>query len=160
VLILEDDAIPCPDGLPLVGEALAELPLTWDLLYLGYGRNETITVRRRLNRLFYMMIGAAGLFYLGAREASRILPRPFSPHLRRAGSHDLTHAYAITPLAAERLLRFQQPIALNVDTGITRVILRGEIEAYVAHPKAFHQTGLDSYIRCSKPAALRPRRTA
>lgn len=156
VLILEDDAVPCPTGLPFVSEALAELPRSWDLVYLGYGRNERVTTRLRLNRLCYMALGAAGLLYLSGREASRVLPRPFSEHLRRAGLHDQTHAYAVTPVAAERLLRFQEPIALNVDTGITRVILRDEIEAYVTNPRAFHQSGLDSYIRCTEPSVLRP----
>ena len=157
VLILEDDAVPCPAGLPLVGKALDELPHSWELLYLGYDRNEKVTLRRRFDRLVYTALGAAGLFYLGAREASRMLPAPYSTHLRRAGLHDQTHAYALTPSAAERLLRYQEPIALAVDTGITRVILRGEIEAYVAEPKAFHQSAVESYVRPGAPTALQPR---
>lgn len=146
-LILEDDAVPCPEGLARVEEALAELPESWDLLYLGYDRNERVTVRRRVDRLAYMALGALRLHYLSAREASNLLPRPFGRRLRRAGLHDLTHAYAITPRAARRLLAFQEPIALTVDTGLTRLTLRGELEAYVADPKAFRQSGLDSFIR-------------
>jgi glycosyl transferase family 25 len=149
VLVLEDDAIPCPKGLPEVGRALAELPRSWELVYLGFWRNENVTLRRRLDRRVYMALGSVGLHYLSARESSNVLPRPFSEHLRRAGLHYGTYAYALTPVAAERLLRFQQPIALAADTGITRVILRGEIEAYVTAPKAFGHDGPESFVRPS-----------
>lgn len=147
VLIFEDDVLPHPAGLAAVGETLASLPATWGLLYLGYSRNEVVTARARLNRLAYMALGAVGLHYLSAREASNLLPRPFAPRLRRAGHHDQAVAYGLTPAAAERLLRFQRPIVAPADTAMTRVILRGEIEAYVAEPRAFFQHGIQSYIR-------------
>jgi glycosyl transferase family 25 len=146
VLVFEDDAVADPAALDLAPAVLDQLPSQWDLVYFGYNRNEQVTLHDRLKRAFYMGLGALRLIRWTAREASNILPRPYSPNLRRAGLHDCTHAYALTPRAAERLIAFQTPIALNVDSGITRVILRGQIEAYVTEPKLFHQEGLPSYI--------------
>lgn len=150
VLVLEDDAIPDPRAMAAAPDILGQLPADWDLVYLGYDRNEPekVTLRRRLDQLTYVGLGALGLIRYSAREARNLLPRPFSANLRRAGLHDQTHAYALTPPAAERLLAFQRPIALNVDTGIARVVLRGELEAFVATPKLFHQdqTTMPSYV--------------
>jgi glycosyl transferase family 25 len=75
-----------------------------------------------------------------------LLPRPYSANLRRAGLHDHTHAYALSRSAARKLLDFQSPVRLNVDTGIGRLVLRGELEAYVSEPKLFRQRGGTSYI--------------
>jgi glycosyl transferase family 25 len=150
VLVLEDDAVPVQE-IATVGDTLAELPPSWELLYLGYNRNEVVTPRLRANQIAYMCLAAFRIGSLSVREASNLLPRPHSARLRRAGFHDETHAYALTPAAAERLLRFQRPIGLNVDSAITRVILREEIEAYVADPKVFYQSGAASLIHAADP---------
>lgn len=146
VLVFEDDAVPVEGAIGLVPEALAQLPESWELLYLGYDRNEEVTLRRRLNRAAYVVFGALGLIRWSAREARNLLPRPYAANLRRAGFHDYLHAYGLTRRAAEKLLAFQTPVVLNSDTAATRLVLRGEIEAYVTEPKLFVQRGGPSYI--------------
>ena len=39
------------------------------------------------------------------------------------------------------MLQAQSPVALNVDSALTRVILRGEMEAYACVPVLFSQAG-------------------
>lgn len=147
VLVLEDDAEPIPGAVESAAAVLAQLPPTFELAYLGYSLNEEVTLRKRLDQAAYVALGAVRLIRWTPREALNLLPRPYSANLRRAGRHDYTHAYALTPSAARKLARSQRPVTLNVDTGITRLILRGELEAYVADPKLFQQRlGMHSYV--------------
>jgi glycosyl transferase family 25 len=147
VLVLEDDAEPIPGAVEAAGAVLEQLPPTFELAYLGYKLHEKITLRKRVDQAAYVVLGALRLIRWTPREALHLLPRAYSPNLRRAGRHDHTHAYALTPSAARKLLASQQPVILNVDSGITRLVLRGELEAYVAEPKLFRQRlGLASYI--------------
>ncbi|HSN91748.1 MAG TPA: glycosyltransferase family 25 protein [Anaeromyxobacteraceae bacterium] len=146
-LIFEDDAVPVEGAIDLAPAALAQLPPTWELVYLGYDRNEEVTLRRRVNRLAYMALGALRLIPWSAREAANLLPRPYSANLRRAGFHDHFHAYGVTAAAARKLLEFQPPVVLPADTAGNRLVLRGRIEAYVTEPKLFRQRGGHSYIK-------------
>lgn len=152
VLVFEDDAEPIPGAIDLVGAALAQLPATWELAYLGYDRNEAVTLRRRLNQAAYVALGALRLVRWTPAEAMRLLPRAYAPNLRRAGFHDHTHAYALTPAAARKLLASQSPVVANVDSGITRLVLRGELEAFVTEPKLFRQGASVSYVGGLAPA--------
>jgi glycosyl transferase family 25 len=147
VLVLEDDAEPIPEHIDATAAVLAQLPHTFELAYLGYNLHEKVTLRKRFDRAAYVALAAARLIRWTPREATNLLPRPYSSNLRRAGRHNYTHAYAVTPSAAQKLLASQHPVTLNVDTGITRLILRGELEAYVAEPKLFRQRlGVASYV--------------
>ena len=146
VLVLEDDAEPIPEAAASTTAVLEQLPPGFELAYLGYHLHEKVTLRRRLDQAAYVALGAVRLIRWTPREALNLLPRPHSPNLRRAGLHDYTHAYALTPSAARKLLAAQTPVILNVDTGITRLILRGELEAYVAEPKLFRQRIGMSYV--------------
>ena len=146
-LVLEDDAEPIPGAAEKTRAVLEQLPRTFELAYLGYNLHEKVTLRKRLDQAAYVALGAVRLIRWTPSEAMRLLPRPYSPNLRRAGRHDYTHAYAVTPSAARKLLASQRPVILNVDSGITRLILRGELEAYVAEPKLFQQRlGIVSYV--------------
>ncbi|BDG03421.1 glycosyltransferase family 25 protein [Anaeromyxobacter oryzae] len=147
VLVFEDDAEPIPGALEHAPAVLAQLPRSFELAYLGYDRHETVTLRRRLDQAAYVALAAVRLIRWTPREAMNLLPRPYSPNLRRAGQHDFTHAYALTAPAARKLLAGQTPVIQNVDTGITRLILRGELEAYVSEPKLFRQRGTASYVK-------------
>jgi glycosyl transferase family 25 len=146
VLVLEDDAEPIPSAIDATEAVLEQLPATFELAYLGYNLHEKVTLRRRLDQAAYVALGAARLIRWTPREVLNLLPRPHSPNLRRAGRHDYTHAYALTPSAARKLIAGQTPVILNVDSGITRLILRGELEAYVAEPKLFRQALGMSYV--------------
>jgi glycosyl transferase family 25 len=72
-------------------------------------------------------------------EALRLLPRPFAPHLRVAGLHVCTHAYAVSLSGARKLLAAQTPIAYRADLLFCALILGGELSAFLAEPCAFDQ---------------------
>jgi glycosyl transferase family 25 len=146
VLVFEDDAEPIAANLSHLPAVLSQLPATFEVLYLGYQKREEATFRRRLDQAVYTVLGALGLHHFSATEALHLLPRPYSGNLRRAGYHDHTHAYAFTRSAARKLLEAQTPVTASVDTGVARMIVRGELEAYIAVPKLFRQRDCVSYI--------------
>jgi glycosyl transferase, family 25 len=142
VLVLEDDVVPHASALDLLPAALGQLPEGWELCYLGYLGNENVTTKARLKRALYVALGPLGLGRWTAGEALRLLPRPFSPNLRRAGRHLCTHAYAVTLEGARKLLAAQTPVAFNSDQLLAFLVLRGRLDAYAAHPVFFDQESL------------------
>jgi glycosyl transferase, family 25 len=138
-VILEDDVVPGPGDLELLPSALGQLPASWELCYLGYLGNEKLTGRARLKRAAYLALSPLGLVRWRPGEALRLLPRPYSPNLRRAGRHLCTHAYAVTPEGARKLLDAQTPLAFRADQLLAYLVLRGRLDAYVTHPVFFDQ---------------------
>ncbi len=138
-VVLEDDLVPLPDGLAALPDALSQLPASWELCYLGYLGNETVTARARLRRAAYAALAPLRLVRWRTGEALRLLPRPFSPNLRRAGRHFCTHAYAVTFEGARKLLALQTPVGFNADQAIACLVLGGRLDAYLAHPMCFDQ---------------------
>ncbi len=142
VVIMEDDVLPQEDALALLPAALDQLPARFELCYLGYLGNEVVTPRARLRRAAYLALSPFGLARWRPGEARRLLPRPFSANLRRAGRHLCTHAYAVTLEGARKLLAAQTPVGFNADQLLAFLVLRGRIEAYVTQPVFFDQEGL------------------
>jgi glycosyl transferase, family 25 len=70
-----------------------------------------------------------------------MLPKPYSPYLKKAGFHDCTHAYAITLAAAEKLYAAQSPVVYRADDLLSHTILKGALNAFVTEPKFFDQEG-------------------
>jgi glycosyl transferase family 25 len=143
MLVLEDDVVPRIPEVAGVAEALGELPAGWELCYLGYWHNELVTTRARLKRASYVALAPLGLSRWRFGETLRLLPRPFSPHLRRAGRHMCTHAYAVSREGARKLAQAQTPVAYAADQLLTMMILQGKLDAYVAVPALFDQESLD-----------------
>ena len=152
VLILEDDVLPVYDQLALLPEALNELPPDWELVYLGYLKHEVVTPALKRKRFFYQVLSAARLMKWSFNMVSNLLPRPFSAHLRKAGFHDCTHAYAISLTAAKKLLAAQSPVVYRADDLLSATIMKGELNAFVTDPKffdqeVFHDARMGSEIR-------------
>jgi glycosyl transferase, family 25 len=139
VLILEDDVVPLHNALKLLPQTLQQLPQDWELVYLGYLKNETITPTLRCKQLFYKLLSALGLMKWSFTMVSNMLPRKFSPHLKIAGFHDCTHAYAITLTAAKKLLDAQTPVVYRADDALSHTLLQGKLKAFVTEPKFFDQ---------------------
>jgi glycosyl transferase family 25 len=70
---------------------------------------------------------------------SNLLPKPFSRHLKKAGFHDCTHAYAVTLAGAKKLLAAQTPVVYRADDLLSATIMKGELNAFVSEPKFFDQ---------------------
>jgi glycosyl transferase family 25 len=143
MVVMEDDVVPRTPELGALPSALAELPPTWELCYLGYWQNEVVTTNRRLRQIAYVALAPFGLSRWRPRETLRLLPRPFSPHLRKAGRHMCTHAYAITREGARKLAAAQTPIAYSADQLLAMAVLQGRIEAYAVAPALFDQESME-----------------
>lgn len=139
VLILEDDIVPLQNTLDLLPDALHELPENWELAYLGYLKNETVTFGARLKQFFYKMLSSVGLMKWDYTMVSNMLPKYYSPYLRKAGFHDCTHAYALTLSGAQKLYAAQSPVVYRADDLLSHTILKGKLNAFVTEPKFFDQ---------------------
>lgn len=152
VLILEDDVLPLSENLEQLPVALDELPDDWELVYLGYLKHEKVTTGLKVKQFFYKIQSTLGLMAWSYKMVSNLLPRPFSAHLKKAGFHDCTHAYAVTLSAAEKLLAIQTPVVYRADDLLSATIMKGELKAFVTEPKffdqeIFHNTAITSDIR-------------
>jgi len=139
VLILEDDVLPLYDHLTELPAALQELPADWELVYLGYLKNEEVNFSSKAKQLLYKIKAALGLMKWTYTMVSNLLPKRHSDHLKKAGFHDCTHAYAVTLSAAKKLLAAQTPVVYRADDLLSHVILKGELNAFVTVPKFFDQ---------------------
>lgn len=139
VLIFEDDVVPDFTRVDILEKALDELPADWDLVYLGYLKNERATPGRRLKNFWYRLQALFGFCNVPASYLRYWLPRPYSRHLLKAGFHDCTHAYAISRRGAEKLLAEQSPVIHRADNALSAGVLKNELQAYITRPSLFHQ---------------------
>jgi glycosyl transferase family 25 len=139
VLVLEDDVVPIVEAMNELPEAIKELPDKWELVYLGYLKHEKVTIQLKAKQFFYKIISALGLMAWSYKMVSNLLPKPFSKHLKRAGFHDCTHAYAVTIEGAKKLLTAQTPVVYRADDLLSSTIMKGELNAFVTDPKFFDQ---------------------
>jgi len=143
VLIFEDDVLPRAEAMGELAPALAELPPSWELLYLGYEHGERTRPYDRVKQAAYLPLAALRLIKWTPRQVMGLYPKAFSKHLRRAGKHHCTHAYAVTATGARKLLQEQTPVAYMADQLLLKLCMGGEIEAYLTDPKFFDQ---DSFL--------------
>ncbi len=139
VLILEDDVLPIAENLAALPAALDELPVNWELVYLGYLKHEKVTTGLKVKQLFYKIISALGMMAWSYKMVSNFLPKPYSAHLKKAGFHDCTHAYAISLEAAKKLLAAQTPVVYRADDLLSATVMKGALQAFVTEPKFFDQ---------------------
>lgn len=139
VLILEDDVLPSTENLAQLPAAIQELPGNWELVYLGYLKHEQVTTGLKFKQFFYKLISALGLMAWSYKMVGNLLPKPFSKHLKKAGFHDCTHAYAVTLEGAKKLLAAQTPVVYRADDLLSSTIMKGELNAFVTEPKFFDQ---------------------
>ena len=139
ILILEDDVLPLYSNLNLLPGALNELPADWELVYLGYLKHENVNTNLKVKQFFYKVLSRLGFMKWNYTMIKNLLPRPFSSHLKKAGFHDCTHAYAISLEAAKKLASAQTPVVYRADDLLSATILKGELNAFITDPKFFDQ---------------------
>lgn len=139
VLILEDDVVPLYDDLGKLHATMLELPPDWELVYLGYLKHEKVTFGLKIKQFFYKMMSSLGLLKWNYIMVCNLLPRPYSEHLKKAGFHDCTHAYAITLEAARKLLDAQTPVKYRADDLLSVTAMKGYLKAFITKPKFFDQ---------------------
>lgn len=139
LLILEDDVLPLIENMNQLPAALEELPEDWELVYMGYLKHENVTAGLKTKQFFYKIISALGLMVWTYKMVSNLLPKRFSVHLKKAGFHDCTHAYAVTLEGAKKLLAAQTPVVYRADDLLSATIMKGELKAFITEPKFFDQ---------------------
>lgn len=152
VLVLEDDVRPVNDVLNELPATLNELPPNWELVYLGYLKHERVTAGLKMKKFFYRIVSAFGLMTWTFKMVGNLLPKPYSRHLKKAGFHDCTHAYAVTLDGAKKLAAAQTPVVYRADDLLSATVMKGELNAFVTQPKffdqeIFHNTTVVSDIR-------------
>lgn len=150
VLILEDDVLPLYEHFALLRPAIDELPLNWELVYLGYLKHETVTPALKRKQFLYKIKSRLGLMKWTPKMINNLLPKPYSTHLKKAGFHDCTHAYALTLDAAKKLLKAQTPVTYRADDLLSAIIMKGELNAFVTVPKFFNQEGFTNTATTSE----------
>jgi glycosyl transferase, family 25 len=138
VLIFEDDVVPAED-ISGLASCLNQLPEDWDLLYLGYLKNEEVSLPKKIQQAWYILQARFGFSRMSIRMIRRRLPRPYSSHLKRAGFHDCTHAYAISLGGAKKLIAAQNPVIYRADNLLSALVLKNELNAFICHDQYFNQ---------------------
>jgi len=131
--------MPLTENLSMLSAVIKELPDNWDLVYLGYTKHEKVTPALKRKQLFYKSISPLRLIKWTPVMVRNMLPQYYSEHLKKAGYHDCTHAYAINNSTAAHLIANQKPIVFCADNLLSNVILKGEINAFVTEPPFFMQ---------------------
>jgi len=139
VLIFEDDVIPIIESLKHISSSLKELPEDWELVYLGYNKHEFITPKLKRKQAFYSISSRLGLMKWNNVMVNNMLPKPFSKHLRVAGFHDCTHAYAVSLEGAKKLVKAQTPVIYRADNLLTAQVLKGQLNAFISKSFLFNQ---------------------
>lgn len=153
VLIMEDDAVPDKNMVPQIPAVLAEIPPGCELLMWGWAKNGNSNLLNAIKQQFYHLQHRLGKLKWDHQVIRHIYAKPFSTHLKRAGFHDYTYAYAISRGAAEKLIRMQTPLQYIADNLLAHAATKGILEAYIAYPPVFLHDSLpdgthrDSYIR-------------
>ncbi len=139
VLILEDDVVPQKEGVELVAQVMKELPGNWELVYFDYQKNLHRNFTTWLKLLIYHLKKIFGRLKWSHKTIDNLYTKKYSEHLRCAGFHDFTSAYAITDVAAKTLIKLQTPLAFVADNLLAHACTNKLVNGFVSMPKVFVQ---------------------
>ena len=148
-LILEDDLFVCSKTPEKLEKSLQELPDDWELFYLGhYWSHKSTSLKAKLWLTACKIVSSLRFRKYDPKAMRGRLRRPYSDHLERSGYQYGTHAYAVTPAGAKKILEFQTPVIQESDNAIASLCQNEWINAYNSKPSIFCQnTELPSTIR-------------
>jgi len=153
ILIFEDDALPDPEMIKKIPSILEEIPDDCELLMWGWDKNGTTSPFTGFKQFIYHIQHHIGKLKWSDHTIRNIYARPFSRHLKKAGFHDYTYAYAVNRAAAEKLIKMQTPIQYIADNLLAYAATNGIVNGYITWPRVFlhdrlpNGTHRDSYIR-------------
>ena len=153
VLIFEDDAMPDEKMLQQIPIILKEIPDNCELLMWGWDKKGVNNLGTFFKKNFYHLQHSMGRLKWNHRMIRNLYAKPFSPHLKKAGFHDYTYAYAINRSGAEKLILMQTPIQYIADNLLAHAATKGIVNGYITWPPVFLHDSLpdgkhrDSYIR-------------
>lgn len=138
VLVLEDDVKACKEIVSFAS-IINELPRDWELLYFDYHKNIDRNTVARLKQQVYHIQKLLGGLNWSHDTISNLYATRYSPHLKKAGYHMYTSAYAITQSAAKKLRDMQTPIAYIADDLLAHAITNNVINGFISVPRLFTQ---------------------
>lgn len=153
ILIFEDDAVPDQSMVKKIPEILQEIPADCELLMWGWGKNGFNNLGGKLKKIVYHLQHRLGKLKWNDRVIDNLYAKPFSQHLKKAGFHDYTYAYAINRSGTEKLLKMQTPIQYIADNLLAYAATNEVVNGYIVFPQVFLHDSLpdgtqrDSYIR-------------
>ncbi len=153
VLVFEDDAVPDPAMVEKIPAILGEIPGGCELLMWGWDKNGDAGLNAAVKKFIYHIQHSLGRLKWDHTMIRNLYARPFSRHLKKAGFHDYTYAYAVTRSGAEKLIRLQTPVQYIADNLLAHAVSKGIVTGYITYPKVFLHDSLpdgthrDSYIR-------------
>jgi len=153
VLIFEDDAIPDPEMMKRIHPIIQEIPDDCELLMWSWNKNGSASVFSKFKQFIYQVQHSIGKLKWDKHVIRHLHARPFSKHLKKAGFHDHTLAYAINYSGARKLLKMQTPVQYIADNLLAHAATKGILKSYITWPRVFTEDCLpngrfrDSYIR-------------
>lgn len=153
ILIFEDDAVPDEKMVKEIPAILSEIPEDCELLMWGWDKNGNRNIITGLRQFIYHIQHSLGRLKWDHTIIRNLFAKKYSAHLKKAGFHDYTYAYAINRGGAEKLIQMQTPIQYIADNLLAHAATRGIVKGYITYPKVFLHDSLpdgthrDSYIR-------------
>ena len=153
ILIFEDDAVPDEKMVKQVPVILEEIPAECELLMWGWDKNGSTSFATPFKKILYHLQHFIGRLKWNHSIIKNMYARPYSPHLKKAGVHDYTYAYAITRSGAEKLVSIQTPIQYIADNLLAHAATNEVVNGFIVWPQVFLHDSLpdgthrDSYIR-------------
>jgi len=153
ILIFEDDAMPDKDAIKNIPAILNEIPQNCELLMWGWDKNGINSPATWLKQQVYHLQHSFGKLKWDHTIIRNLYAKSFSPHLKKAGFHDYTYAYAVNKSGTEKLLKMQTPVQYIADNLLAHAATKGIVNGYITWPQVFLHDSLpdgthrDSYIR-------------
>jgi len=153
ILIMEDDALPDSTVIKNIPAILKELPKNWELLWWGWYKNGETNMCTKIKEMTYHAQHSLGKLKWDHKIISNLHAKPFSKHLKKAGFHDYTYAYAVNRTGAEKLLSMQTPVQFIADNLLSHAGCKEIVNSFITYPVVFLHDSLpdgthrDSYIR-------------
>ncbi len=139
VLILEDDVQSVPEGVKIFAGLTRELPEDWGLVFFDYNKNTEYGFFPFLKQQVYHVQKWFTQFPWSHHTIRHLHARKFSPHLRKAGYHDFSSAYAITMETAKILWQLQSPVTYSADNLLAHASSNELVRSFISIPKIFEQ---------------------
>lgn len=153
ILIFEDDAVPDKKLVGQIPGILKEIPADCELLMWGWEKNGADNLVMGFKKIIYHLQHSIGRLKWDHQTIRNLYAKPFSQHLKKAGFHDYTYAYAINRSGAEKLVSMQTPIQYIADNLLAHAATKKVVNGYIVWPQVFLHDSLpdgthrDSYIR-------------
>ncbi|MCE3281429.1 MAG: hypothetical protein K0Q66_166 [Chitinophagaceae bacterium] len=138
VLILEDDVKAAP-GIALFNTVMRQLPPDWDLVYFDYHKNISSNIGTRIKQQVYRIQRKMGGLKWSDEMIGNLHATGYSAHLKKAGYHMYTSAYALRREAAAKLVGMQTPIVYIADDLLAHAITNNVINGFISLPRLFTQ---------------------